>query len=190
MADHGAGASGDVWEILGSKYVVKDRWLTLRADDCRNADGQVIAPYYVLEYPPWVNVLALTPEHNVVLIKQYRHGIRQVILELPGGALDEQDASVLDAAQRELREETGYVAEEWRETGTFCASPNNHTNMAHCFLAFGARYVTEPQREASEHIEVVLMSLDEFLERAYQGELRHSHHVASLFFAVRALGRA
>ena len=190
MAEHGAEESGDVWEILGSKYVVKDRWLTLRADDCRNADGQVIAPYYVLEYPPWVNVLALTPEHNVVLIKQYRHGIRQVILELPGGALDAQDASILDAAQRELREETGYVAEEWRETGTFCASPNNHTNTAHCFLAFGARYIAEPQREASEHIEVVLMSLDELLERAYQGELRHSHHVAALFFAVRALGRA
>ena len=113
MAEHGAEESGDVWEILGSKYVVKDRWLTLRADDCRNADGQVIAPYYVLEYPPWVNVLALTPEHNVVLIKQYRHGIRQVILELPGGALDEQDASILDAAQRELREKQG----TWRRNG-------------------------------------------------------------------------
>jgi 8-oxo-dGTP pyrophosphatase MutT (NUDIX family) len=190
MAEHGAEESGDVWEILRSKYVVKDRWLSLRADDCRNADGQVIAPYYVLEYPPLVNVLALTPEHNVVLVKQYRHGIRQVILELPGGALDEQDASILDAAQRELREETGYAAEEWRETGTFCASPNNHTNTCYCFLAFGARYVTEPQREPTEHIEVVLMSLDELLERAYRAELRHSHHVASLFFAARALGRA
>jgi 8-oxo-dGTP pyrophosphatase MutT (NUDIX family) len=190
MAEHAAEESGDVWEILSSNYVVKDRWLTLRVDECRNVDGQVIAPYYVLEYPPWVNVLALTPEHNVVLIKQYRHGIRQVILELPGGALDEQDASILDAAKRELREETGYAAEEWRETGTFCASPNNHTNTSHCFLAFGARYVLEPQLEPSEHIAVVLMSLDEFLERAYQGELRHSHHVAALFFAVRALGRA
>jgi 8-oxo-dGTP pyrophosphatase MutT (NUDIX family) len=190
MAENSAGASGDVWEIRSSKYVVKDRWLTLRSDDCRNADGQIIAPYYVLEYPPWVNVLALTPERNVVLIKQYRHGIRQIILELPGGALDEQDASVLDAAQRELREETGYAAEEWRETGTFCASPNNHTNTIHFFLAFGARNITEPQPEPSEHIEVVLMSLDEFLERAYQGELRHSHHLAALFFALRALGRA
>jgi 8-oxo-dGTP pyrophosphatase MutT (NUDIX family) len=190
MAGHGAEESGDVWEILSSKYVVKDRWLTLRADSCRDADGQVIAPYYVLEYPPLVNVLALTPEHNVVLIKQYRHGIRKVILEFPGGALDEKDATIVDAARREFLEETGYAAEEWRETGTFCASPNNHTNTCYCFLAFGARYVTEPRRETSEHIEIVLMSLDELLERAYQGELRHSHHVASLFFAVRALGRA
>jgi 8-oxo-dGTP pyrophosphatase MutT (NUDIX family) len=178
-----------VWESLSSKYVVQDRWITLRADDCRTADGQSIAPYYGREYPSWVNALALTPAYDVVLIKQYRHGIRQIILELPGGAMDKRDASILDAAQRELREETGYVAEEWRETGTLCASPDNHTNTIHCLLAFGARYITEPQRESSEQIAVVLMPLDELLERAYQGELRHSHHVASLFFAVRALGR-
>ena len=190
MGEPGAERSGAVWEILGSRYVVKDRWLTLRADDCRNADGQDIAPYYVLEYPPWVNALALTPEHDVVLIKQYRHGIRQVILELPGGALDEQDASIVDAARRELREETGYAAEEWREIGTFCRNPVNHTNTSHCFLAFGARYVVEARREPSEHIEVVLMPLGELLERAYQGELRHPHHLATLFYALRALGMA
>src|SRR5262249_47081810 len=114
MAEHGPKQSGDEWEIVRSEYVVKDRWLALRADDCRTADGQTIAPYYVLEYPPWVNVLALTADNEAVLITQYRHGIRQNILELPGGALDEQDASIVDAAQRELREETGYVAEEWR----------------------------------------------------------------------------
>jgi len=177
------------WEIISSRYIVQDRWLTLRADDCRTADGHRISPYYVLEYPPWVNVLALTPEHDVVLIKQYRHGIRQVILEIPGGAVDERDASVADAAQRELREETGYVAEEWLATGTLCASPDNHTNTIHCFLAFGAKRVTAPQLELSEQIEVIRMPLDEFLARAYRGELRHSHHVASLFFAVRTLGR-
>jgi 8-oxo-dGTP pyrophosphatase MutT (NUDIX family) len=189
MAERGEEEPGGMWEIINSKYVVKDRWLTLRADECRKANGQIIAPYYVLEYPPWVNVLALTPQHNVVLIKQYRHGVRQVILELPGGAVDEQDASILDAAQRELREETGYEAEEWREGGTFCASPSNHTNTAHCFLAFGARHVTEPQRETSEDIEVVLMPLGGFIESAYQGQLRHSHHVAALFLPLRALGR-
>ncbi len=81
-------------------------------------------------------------------------GSGQIILELPGGALDEQDASILNAAQRELREETGYVGEVWRETETLWASPNNLTNTIHCILAFGARYVTEPQREPCEHIEV------------------------------------
>jgi ADP-ribose pyrophosphatase len=179
-----------MWEILSSKYVVKDRWLTLRADDCRTPNGQRVAPYYVLEYPSWVSVLALTPDNHVVLIKQYRHGIRQVILELPGGGMDERDLSTIEAAQRELREETGYAAEEWRETGTICASPHNHTNTIHCFLAYRARFITEPQREVSEQMEVLLMPLDECLERAYQGELKHSHHVACLFFALRALGKA
>lgn len=190
MAETGEGERDVVWETLSSKHVVNDRWLSLRADECRNADGQIIAPYYVFEYPAWVNVLALTPEHDAVLIKQYRHGIRQVILELPGGARDEQDASVLDAARRELREETGFVADEWRETGDLCANPVNYTNTIHCFLAFGARLATEPQREHSEHIEVVLMGLEELTDRAYRGELRHPHHVASLFFAARAMARA
>jgi 8-oxo-dGTP pyrophosphatase MutT (NUDIX family) len=190
MAEHGPEQRGDIWEILGSQYVVKDRWLTLRADDCRSADGQAIAPYYVLEYPPWVNVLALTPENKAVLIKQYRHGIRETILEFPGGALDEKDASIVAAAQRELREETGYAAEAWRETGAVYANPANHTNTIHCFLAFGAKCIHEPEREHTEHIEVLLMGVDELLERAYQGELRHPHHVVSLFFAARLLGRA
>lgn len=189
MGEQGTGEPRVEWEILASRYVVKDRWIALRADDCRNADGQAIAPYYVLEYPPWVTVLALTPGDEVVAIHQYRHGVRQVVLELPGGALDEQDASPACAARRELAEETGYEAAEWREVGTLSANPVNHTNTIHCFLALGARRVAEPRREHSEHIEVELMGLEELLERAHRGELRHPHHVALLFFATRALGR-
>lgn len=179
----------DGWEILRTRYIVKDRWISLRADDCRTANGDLIAPYYVLEYPPWVSIVAITPERDVVLIRQYRHGIGRVILELPGGGMDERDTSPLDAAKRELLEETGHEADDWREVGAFCASPHNHTNSGHAFLALGARLTTAPQHEITEQIEVVLMPLEEFLERAYQGELPHAHHLAALFFATKALGR-
>jgi len=187
MRDESAGKPAGAWEILSSRYVVKDRWLTLRADDCRTPAGDRVSPYYVLEYPPWANIIALTAGKEVVLIMQYRHGIRQTILEIPGGAFDPQDASVLETARRELEEETGYGAEAWIETGTLCASPHNHTNTIHCFLAFDARRIAEPQPEHSEQIEVVLMPLNELVERAHSGELRHPHHVAALFFALRTI---
>ena len=180
----------DAWKILSSTYLVQDRWLRLRADHCETAAGETVAPYYVFEYPDWVTVVALTPERHVVLIRQYRHGIRRTILEIPGGAVDPGDASLLATAQRELLEETGYAATEWRHAGTAGASPHNHTNLIHCFIALGAHSVAAPRRESSEQMETLLMLFDEFVERAYQGELEHAHHVASLFFALRALKKA
>ena len=176
-----------LWEIVRSKFVVNDEWLQLRADDCLTPDGKSISPYYVLEYPPWVSVIALTPDEKVILIKQYRHGIRRIILELPGGAVDRTDASTIDAIRRELKEETGYQADRFVELATISANPVNHTNEIHCFLAFNARLSSDPTPESSEQIEVLEMPFDELIERAYGGELKHPHHVAALFFALKAL---
>lgn len=187
MVEPGARDPENAWEVLRSRYIVKDRWISLRADDCRTAAGDLVAPYYVLEYPPWVSIVAITPEREVVLIRQYRHGIARVILELPGGGMDDRDAGPLDAAKRELLEETGYDAEHWHEAGAFLASPHNHTNTSHAFLALGARLTAAPQHEVTEQIEVVLMPLEELIECAYRGELAHAHHLATLFFALRAL---
>jgi len=175
------------WEVVRSRYIVDDPWLKLRADDCLTPDGKSVSPYYVLEYPPWVSVIALTPDENVVVIKQYRHGIRQFILEIPGGAVEEAENSIVAAVRRELKEETGFRAERFTEIGTISANPVNHTNDIHCFLAFNARLSSEPTPEPSEQIEVLQMPLDELVERACRGELRHPHHVATLFFALKAL---
>lgn len=88
------------------QYVLRDRWISVHADDCVTAEGVEISPYYVLEYPDWVNVVALDEYDHVLLIRQYRHGLGRISLELPcGGA--EPGESTLDAARRELLEETG-----------------------------------------------------------------------------------
>ena len=175
------------WEIIRSRYIVEDKWIKLRADDCLTSDGNSVSPYYVLEYPPWVNVVALTPDEDIVVIKQYRHGIRQFILEIPGGAVEEEEESVVDAIRRELMEETGYQAEGFVEVGTISANPVNHTNYIHCFLAFNAQISSEPTPEITEQIEVLQMPINELVDRAYRGELSHPDHVASLFFALKAL---
>ena len=76
------------WEKLSSKYLVKENWATLRVDTCRMPDGTIIPDYYVLEYPDWVNAVALTSDKQVILVKQYRHAAGEVILELPGGCIE------------------------------------------------------------------------------------------------------
>ncbi len=174
------------WEIVSSNYIVKDDWLTLRADECRTPDGVIVAPYYVLEYPAWVNVLALTSDNEAIVIRQYRHGVRDTILELPGGAVDDRDSSAGEAVRRELREETGYVVEELAEIGSISASPHNHTNQIHCFLGKNARRISEPNLELSEQIEVEIMPLSVLLGAAYRGKFKHPHHLATIFFATAA----
>jgi ADP-ribose pyrophosphatase len=177
------------WKRLKSTYVLQDRWLALRADTCQLPNGHTIAPYYVLEYPPWVNVVALTMDQQVVLVRQYRHGIQQTVLELPSGVVDATDASPLAAVQRELLEETGYVSEVVVETGRLSANPATHTNLTYCFLATGVLQVADPRPEETEHLETVQMPLAEVVRLASTGGLLQALHVGALFLALHTLGK-
>lgn len=93
--------------MTGSRYVHKDRWIAVRADDCVTEDGVSVAPYYVLEYPDWVEIVALDADDNLLLVRQYRHGIADFSIELPAGGMDPSGADPCTAAARELLEETG-----------------------------------------------------------------------------------
>jgi 8-oxo-dGTP pyrophosphatase MutT (NUDIX family) len=177
------------WKILESKYAIKDKWLSLRADKCKLPNGRIIEPCYILEYREWVNVVALTKTQDVVLVKQYRHGLQKTLLELPGGTTDPQDVSPVAAIQRELLEETGYTGETFFETGRLSPNPSNHNNVTHCFLAVDVEQIQEPRLDDTEKIEIVLQPLNNVIELAMNGELLQSLHVGSLFFAMARLGR-
>lgn len=177
------------WVVHKSEYIVRERWITVRADSCIMPNGRVVEPYYVLEYPPWANVVALTGADEVVLVRQYRHGLRQTMLGFPGGVVDPEDASPLAAARRELLEETGYCSDHWIELGHLAPNPSTHTNVTHCYLATEARQTAPPHLEDTEQIDVVLLPLQTVVEYAVHGQLPQSLHVASLFLALHALGR-
>jgi 8-oxo-dGTP pyrophosphatase MutT (NUDIX family) len=120
------------WRVVSSETLIQDKWVDLRADTCVDHQGQTISPYYVLTYPDWVQVVCLTDDDELIIVEQYRHATRGVFLELPGGAADANEAP-LDAAQRELQEETGIIGKNWVFLGQLSANPALQTNAIHVF---------------------------------------------------------
>ncbi len=176
------------WSVEGTSHVVRDRWISLRADSCSTPAGESVSPYYVLEYPDWVNVLALTEQNEVILVRQYRHGLGRSLLELPCGAVDGSIESPLEAAERELLEETGFASDELVASGVLSPNPATHTNLTHCFLAMNCCRVAQAAPDVTEDLELVLTPLAEFIPSVLRGELLQALHVGSVLFAMAKLG--
>ena len=177
------------WRTLASRTLLQDRWIDVRADECETAGGAAISPYYVLTYPDWVHVVALTPENHLVLVEQYRHAAGVVCLEPPGGAVDSTDAGPIDAGRRELREETGFAAADWRHVASLYANPAIQTNRTHTVLATGCYRAGEPRLEAGEEgMAVRVLSVPEVLAGLPGGLLGQSMHVAGVLLGLEAAG--
>jgi 8-oxo-dGTP pyrophosphatase MutT (NUDIX family) len=113
--------------------------------------------YYVLEYPTFINVIAITKDGHMVLVRQYRHGLGRTCFELVAGCVEEGE-DPMDAAKRELLEETGYAGGTWTEWMTLSPNPATCTNLAHSFLATGVQKVSGQHLDPTEDIEVRLES--------------------------------
>ena len=134
--------------------------------------------FSVLECDDWVNVIALTPAREVVLIRQFRVGTREVCLEIPGGMVD-GDEEPAEAAARELREETGYSAPRWSRLATLAPNPAIQDNHLHVFLAEDATCVAAPRPDGSEVIDVVTAPLADVRGKLLANEIDHALVVAA-----------
>lgn len=171
------------WKILGLKYL-RPRF---RVDQCELPNGKIFEPI-VFEFRSWAVVIALTKKQEVVLIRQYRHGIQNVMWEFPGGVVeDEEDPD--DGVRRELLEETGYSASKLVQVGKYYPNPALQTNSMYCYLAFDAEKVSLQTLDDAEEIEVQLIPLTELVAMTKRGEFSHGLQVAGLFHALAYLDR-
>jgi len=145
------------WTVLETEYLIRRPWLTARRDVAQLPDGRINPEYYVLEYPDWVNIIAITTEGEFVLERQYRHGLGNTCYELPCGVI-EKGETPLEAAKRELLEETGFSGGEWQEWMTLSPNPATSNNLAHSFLAVGVTKTSGQHLDPTEDIDVYLKS--------------------------------
>lgn len=135
--------------------------------------------FYVLEAPEWVNVIPITTDGKVVLVEQYRYGIEQPTLEIPGGIVDPGELPH-ETAERELLEETGYQSDSWINLGKVSANPAMMNNFSHVYLAEACQYEELQNPDQHERIHVHLLQMDTFLDYVADGTISHSIVVAAV----------
>jgi len=171
------------WLVLDSKLLVDERWLQLREDRVRLGNGHQIDRFHVIHGPDWASVLCVTDASEVVLVRQYRHGIASTSLELPAGVIEPSETPE-EAARRELVEETGYESDDWVSIQSVSTEPARHTTRAHFFCARGARPTRAPAPEETEVLELVKVPLADLSRLVVDGGIVHGVHVGAILLAL------
>ena len=175
------------WKTLSSEYLFNDTWLRARRDKCERPDGKIVEPYYVMEYPDWVTGVGLTTDEKIILVRQYRHALGEVCIELPGGCVDASDTNFEQAVRREFLEETGYTFDAAEYLGRTSANPSTNSNTLHMFLLTGGEKQQQQQLDYNEEIEVLVVSMDDFKQMLRQNTFVQSMHVTNIFYALQKL---
>ena len=168
------------WKTLAQKYIIKRPWLTARVDKGELPTGAGIDEYYVLEYPDWVNTIAITKDGKFVFVRQYRYAIGKTVNEICAGVI-EKGEEPMEAAKRELMEETGFGGGTWQRWMEISANPSTHTNITHCFLATDVEQQGVQHLDKGEDIDVRLFTREEVLDMLRKGEIWQSLMAAPLW---------
>ena len=161
------------WKCIRSGPSRSFRVFSIRTDTTLSPRTGKEHDFYVIESRDWINIIPLTDDHQVVMVRQYRHGSREVTLEIPGGLVDPGDTPE-KAATRELLEETGHQAKKWMKIGVVNPNPALFNNRCHTFLARNINRVTDPKPDQTEDIEVVFVPLAKIPELILKGEIDHA----------------
>jgi 8-oxo-dGTP pyrophosphatase MutT (NUDIX family) len=161
------------WTITKDKKVYGTPIFSLQEKEVLPDDGSDAAKFYVLNAPEWINVIALTDNNEVALVEQYRHGIDETTLEIPGGMVDAGEKP-LEAAKRELLEETGFESDSWELLGKASSNPAILSNFTHIYMARDCKKTSPQQTDGHEDIKVHSLPIKEFLSLVDEGVVHHS----------------
>ncbi len=168
------------WKTLESEYLIKRPWLTARRDKVLLPTGVVHDEYYVLEYPTWINVIAITKDGKFVMVEQYRHGLQEIFTELVAGVA-EKGEEPLQAAKRELMEETGFGGGEWVLNTVICANPGSQNNLTYSYIATGVEKVGSQHLDETEDVSVKLLTEAEVYEMLENDQVKQALMAAPLW---------
>ncbi|MDH4264368.1 MAG: NUDIX hydrolase [Deltaproteobacteria bacterium] len=175
------------WKFLGSKILHSCRIFTLKMEHYLSPRTDREHDFYLLDSPDWVNVIPLTSDEQVILVKQFRFGTKDFCLEIPGGMLDDGDTPS-QAASRELLEETGYGGEEPILLGTVHPNPAIHTNRCYTYLIRNVTFHNLPRQDSTEDIEVKTVPLAEIPRLIREGQITHALVIAAFYWYFSTTG--
>ena len=168
------------WPIIESTKDSDKGLFSIKTNRCRSPRTGQEHHFYVIDFPNWVQILPITPDDKIVMVRQYRHGCGQIFLELPGGLIDDNDLSPEQTAKRELLEETGYRSESLMLLTRIFPQPAVLSNMGLTYMAREVKKVSKPNLDAAEDIEVCLVNLKKIPEMIRTGEINHGQTVMAL----------
>jgi ADP-ribose pyrophosphatase len=175
------------WKILKSKLAFNHYWCKVRQDEVELPNGKIIDDYFVIIKPDVALILPITSNQEVVFVRQYRHGVQEILLELPAGTFDPSTESPETAAIRELKEETGYTATKVTKLATLYDNPVKDTNKLHLFIAENVIESGQQELDVTEEIEVVLMPLTSIMAKITTGEICVSGSISAIFLGMNYL---
>jgi ADP-ribose pyrophosphatase len=176
------------WKIKKQELVFNHKWYKLRQDEVELPNGRIVDDYFVSVRPNVVVIFAVTPDDEVVMVKQYKHGVQEIIVELPGGVVDENE-NFEEAAKRELIEETGYSVDSLKLIASLYDNPTKDTNKINLYLGRNAIKTSEQDLDENEEIEVSTVKLSALKGKILSGEIRVSGSVAAILLALTYLDK-
>ena len=179
----------DPWTVLDTELVQDGNIIRLHRDRVRAPRSGAVHPYWRIEADEWVNVVPVTGDGHVVMVRQWRHGTREITLEIPGGIVDPGETPA-QAAARETLEESGYGGGELTLLGSLAPNPALFTNRVHTFWIRGVRRIAEIQNHGEEETAVELVPVADLDRRVRDGEIQHALVVAALHLFHLAQGGA
>ena len=175
------------WEEISMEHIVRDKWIDFRKSAYRYPDGRVFEPFYSYSRKDYVVIVASDTEGRYICVRQFRQGIKEVTTEFPAGGIERDDGreygsadaseETLEAARRELLEETGYVSDEWEHLLTIPSNATIADNYATVFRAKNCRLVAGQNLDETEVLAIETFSAEEIETMIYAGKFQQSVHV-------------